>query len=72
MPSFQFEAMDATGQEIRDVVDAGKSGRSPSDDSQDGYFVTKIAVKKSRKTGKQQQAAATKTRKKGIRLPSVA
>ena len=65
MPSFQFEAMDATGQEIRDVVDAENQAEAQATIRKMGYFVTKIAVKKSRKTGKQQQAAATKTRKKG-------
>ena len=62
MPSFQFEAMDATGQEIRDVVDAENQAEAQATIRKMGYFVTKIAVKKSRKTAK--QAAATKTRKK--------
>ncbi len=54
MPTFQFEAMDATGQEIRDVIDAENQEEAQATIRKMGYFVTKIAVKKSRKT----QAAA--------------
>ena len=50
MPTFQFEAMDATGQEIRDVIDAENQEDAQATIRKMGYFVTKIAVKKSRKT----------------------
>ncbi len=50
MPTYQFEAMDATGQEIRDVVDAPNQCEAQVTIRQMGYFVTKISVKKSRKT----------------------
>ena len=46
MPTFQFEAMDATGQEIRDVIDAATEEEAQTTIRQMGYFVTKIAVKK--------------------------
>ena len=48
MPSFQFEAMDATGQEIRDVIEAPTEEEAQATIRQMGYFVTKISVKKSR------------------------
>lgn len=48
MPSFQFEAMDATGQEIRDVIEAQTEEEAQATIRQMGYFVTKISVKKSR------------------------
>ncbi len=53
MPTYQFEAMDATGQEIRDEIDAANEEEAQTTIRQMGYFVTKIAVKK--------QAAAAKT-----------
>ena len=47
MPTFQFEAMSATGEEIRDVIDAATEEEAQTTIRQMGYFVTKIAVKKS-------------------------
>ena len=46
MPTYQFEAMDATGQEIRDVIDAASEDEAQTTIRQMGYFVTKISVKK--------------------------
>jgi type IV pilus assembly protein PilC len=49
MPTFQFEAMDATGNEIKDVIDAPTEEEAQATIRQMGYFITKISVKKSRK-----------------------
>ena len=49
MPTFQFEAMDATGAEIKDVIDAPSEEEAQATIRQMGYFVTKINVKKQRK-----------------------
>ena len=38
MPTFQFEAMDSQGEEIKDVIEAQTRGRSPSDDSSNGLL----------------------------------
>ena len=46
MPTFQFEAMDAKGQEIRDEIDALTEDEAQTTIRQMGYFVTKITVKK--------------------------
>jgi type IV pilus assembly protein PilC len=46
MPTYQFEAMDAKGQEIKDVIDAPSEDEAQATIRQMGYFVTKIAVKK--------------------------
>lgn len=46
MPTYQFEAMDATGQEIRDQIDAPTEEEAQATIRQMGYFVTKIAMKK--------------------------
>ena len=48
MPSYQFEAMDATGQEIKDVIEAQSEEEAQQTIRQMGYFVTKISVKKGR------------------------
>src|SRR5205823_9301084 len=49
MPTFQFEAMDASGQEIKDVIDAPSEEEAQATIRQMGYFVTKINVKKAAK-----------------------
>ncbi|GAB5402503.1 MAG: type II secretion system F family protein [Aureliella sp.] len=46
MPTFQFEAMDATGQEIKDIIEAATEEEAQTTIRQMGYFVTKIQVKK--------------------------
>ena len=46
MPTYQFEAMDAKGQEIKDVLDAPSEDEAQATIRQMGYFVTKIALKK--------------------------
>ncbi len=60
MPTYQFEAMDAAGQEIKDVIEATNQDEAQATIRQMGYFVTKISVKKSRKT-----AAGKKGDRKG-------
>jgi type IV pilus assembly protein PilC len=52
MPTFQFEAIDATtGKEIRDVIDAPTESEAQTTIRQMGYLVTKLKVAKG-KTGK--------------------
>jgi type IV pilus assembly protein PilC len=53
--------MDATGQEVKDVIEAPSQDEAQATIRQMGYFVTKIAVKKSRGKGAEQK----KTKKKG-------
>lgn len=47
MPMYQFEAMDRTGQEIKDVIEAPSEEEAQTTIRQMGYFVTKISLKKS-------------------------
>src|SRR5215208_3363105 len=49
MPTYQFEAMDSTGAEIKDVIEAPNQEEAQATIRQMGYFVTKIAVKKQKK-----------------------
>ncbi len=46
MPTFQFEAMDPQGQEIRDVIEAPTQDEAQATIRSMGYFVTKIAAQK--------------------------
>ena len=55
MPTYQFEAMDATGQEIKDVIEAPNEEEAQATIRQMGYFVTKISVKKSRDAGEKKK-----------------
>ena len=66
MPTFQFEAMDAMGQEIRDVIDAPTEEEAQSTIRNMGYFVTKISVKKQGADGA--AAGRGKSRKTRIAL----
>ncbi len=49
MPTFQYEAMDASGQQVTDVVDAADEAEAQLTIRQMGYYVTKISVKKAKK-----------------------
>ncbi|MCU0959417.1 MAG: type II secretion system F family protein [Pirellulaceae bacterium] len=60
MPTYQFEAMDATGQEIKDVIEAASEDEAQTTIRQMGYFVTKISVKKG--AGAAAEAAAKRKR----------
>ena len=46
MPIYQFEAMDATGMEIRDTIEAPNEAEAQATIRQMGYFVTKITRKR--------------------------
>ncbi|PQO42283.1 type II secretion system F family protein [Blastopirellula marina] len=48
MPTYQFEAMDAQGQEIRDVIEAATEDDAQATIRQMGYFITRINEQKSR------------------------
>ena len=50
MPMFNFEAMDSTGQEIRDQIEAPTEAEAQATIRQMGYFVTKITQQKARKS----------------------
>src|SRR6185295_8493802 len=56
MPTYQFEAMDSTGQEIKDVIEAPSQEEAQATIRQMGYFITKIAVKKQKKAAEKKAA----------------
>jgi type IV pilus assembly protein PilC len=61
MPTYQFEAMDATGTEIKDVIEASNEDEAQATIRQMGYFITKISEKRGRKAA----AKGKKLGKKG-------
>jgi type IV pilus assembly protein PilC len=66
MPTYQFEAMDASGAEIKDEIDAPSEDEAQATIRQMGYFVTKITLKKARKS-----AAAGRKKGKAFSLGGV-
>src|SRR5262245_50164525 len=63
MPTFKFEAMDTTGAEVKDQVDALSEEEAQQKIKQMGYFVTKITEVSGGKKGKGKKAKGPK--KKG-------
>ena len=61
MPTFQFEAMDPQGQEIRDVIEAQTQDEAQATIRSMGYFVTKIAVQKAASAGNASAGSKRKT-----------
>ena len=66
MSTYQFEAMDATGQEIKDVIEAPSEEEAQATIRKMGYFVTKISIKKGRAVAA--QAAAGTKKKRGFSI----
>ena len=67
MPTFQFRAMDAQGQEIEDVIEATTQDEAQATIRSMGYFVTKISEQKSDKSG----AKGANSRRKSFSVGSV-
>ncbi|RUL82041.1 type II secretion system F family protein [Tautonia sociabilis] len=60
MPTFQYEAMDHTGKEVKDTIDAATQEEAQQLIRQKGFFVTKISERAAKKGGKK---GATATRR---------
>src|SRR6266516_6699840 len=66
MPTFKFEAMDTTGSEVKDSVDAASEEEAQQKIRNMGYFVTKITEVAGKGKGKGKDGKAKKGgRKKG-------
>ncbi len=61
MPTYQFEAMDPQGLEIKDVIEAPTQDEAQATIRSMGYFVTKISVQKSANRGGASKSARRKT-----------
>src|SRR5205085_7948740 len=65
MPTFQYEAMDNTGREVKDTIDASTQEEAQQLIRQKGFFVTKIAERsKAAKGGKKDPGRAKKVGRK--------
>ena len=62
MPTFQYEAMDHTGKEVKDQIDAATQEEAQQIVRQKGFFVTKI----SEKAGKEKDKGKGKGKKKAV------
>lgn len=51
MPTFQYEAMNSAGQEIKDEIDAASAEDAITRIRQQGYFPTKVKQKGGGKKG---------------------
>jgi type IV pilus assembly protein PilC len=64
MPTYKFEAMDTTGSEVKDSIDALNEEEAQQKIKQMGYFVTKLTAMGAQSKGKG-KAKGKKKRKKG-------
>src|SRR5262249_27796875 len=60
MPTFKYEAMDTSGGEVKDTVDAMNEEEAQQKIRQMGYFVTKITEMQSGKKGGKKKGAKKK------------
>ncbi|MFO0972122.1 MAG: type II secretion system F family protein [Phycisphaerae bacterium] len=65
MPVFQYEAMNAAGQEVKDEIDAVSSEDAIARIRQMGYFPTKVKQKGSAKKGGEQPGPGGPAKKRG-------
>src|SRR5271154_6125358 len=64
MPTYKFEAMDTTGGEVKDSIDAANEEEAQQKIRQKGYFVTRLTeVAAKTKDGKKKKAAPKKAKK---------
>src|SRR3984893_17197461 len=73
MPTFKFEAMDTTGGEVRDQVDATNEEEAQQKIRQMGYFVTKLTemIAKGKKGDKKKKGMAPKKKGKVFTIGGV-
>jgi type IV pilus assembly protein PilC len=62
MPTFKYEAMDTSGTEVKDSVEASSEEEAQQKIRQMGYFVTKITEVASRKAGGKKKGAGKRKR----------
>ena len=60
MPTFQYEAMDQTGKEFKEEIEAPTQEEAQATIRQRGFFVTKIGIKKGAAAGAERRATKRK------------
>ena len=75
MPVYQYEAMDNTGTEVKDTIEAGSEAEAQQKIKEQGFFVTKISEKgrggKKKETEKKKKPSAGPRKKKGFSFGKV-
>lgn len=74
MPVYQYEAMDNTGTEVKDTIEAASEAEAQQKIKEQGFFVTKIAEKgrgKKKKEPEKKKPAAGPRKKKGFSFGKV-
>ncbi len=74
MPVYQYEAMDNSGTEVKDTIEAGSEAEAQQKIKEQGFFVTKIAEKgrgKKKKEPEKKKPAAGPRKKKGFSFGKV-
>src|ERR1043166_7419942 len=72
MPTYKYEAMDTTGAEVKDTIDAGTEEEAQQKIRQMGYFVTRLTeVSGKGKKGKKKAAAVRGKKMKTLTLGGV-
>ena len=71
MPTFQYEAMDHTGREVKDSIDAATQEEAQQLIRQKGFFVTKIAEKSKKAKTRASAKKGPKRRKKAFTIGKI-
>lgn len=73
MPTFQYEAMDHTGKEVKDSIDAATQEEAQQLIRQKGFFVTKISekAKKASKKAAQAKKGGRRNKKKAFTIGKI-
>ena len=71
MPVFQYEAMDSTGLEVKDTIEAPSEGEAQTMIREKGFYVTKIREKERKKKSKAAAAKGKKGKQKTFTLGGV-
>lgn len=71
MPTYKYEAMSTTGEEVKDTVDAASEDEAQQKIRQMGYFVTRIQEMAGGKKGAKKKKATGKKKKKTFTIGGV-
>ena len=71
MPTFQYEAMDSTGLEVKDTIEAPTEAEAQTAIREKGFYVTKIREKERKKKEAAAAKASDKDRKKAFTIGGV-
>ena len=64
MPVYQYEAMDNTGLEVKDTIEAGTEAEAQAKIKEKGFYVTKMTQKSASKKDKEKEKEKTKQEQK--------